>query len=446
MNGKLPTLPRRGGRLRQLLRNDLGRLITTGVPHVFVALLFTHSIGLLRRLLLAGILSVEELGQMAVVMQVADLTAIAADLGIATAVLKYAAEPVAEARKREVFVVGLLAASLVTTLVSVLYLAVVWWMPGTDADAALRLYKVMVTPYILFLAIGRIPLVYLQARKKMRLVAVLGAVPQAIGLLLLVGAAHFFRLPGLFSVVAAPPLVSFLLVLYVTRRDLQWFRPSWTLLRSLAVFGFVSMLTNAVLFANQTLTVKQLEWLSSSFEVVGYYSFALIVLNGVRTLPAALMQTAFPYLSGILHAPQRLRRRMWELAWKQSLLIAGITVAWALFGRLAIELTYGAKLLPAFDVALILLGGLVLFCIGAPAGQTLLALGCVHVSLITGTLMLTVTLVGNQLLIPRAGATGAAWTALIAQVAGSGFALVMAEVMLRRRTTAASPCAPEVSA
>lgn len=402
-------------RLVRVFHEDVRRLVMTGVPHFFVALALTQGITMLRRILLVRILEVGELGQMTYVMQIADFVAIVADLGVSTSVLKYVAEPVTDDQKRRLYGAGLVWGTLLAVLVSSVYLAVVL-AAGLKGDTAVHAYMLMVAPYIALAAVVKTPLVFMQARKQIKRAARFTAITQAVSLVLLVGGTYLFGLWGFFALVTAAPLTNLALLLLATRRDLSLVRPTAALIRKFTGFGFFSMLANVTGYANAAVSVILLRYLTGSDEQVGIYGVGLLVFNGFRLVPTALLQVAFPYLSGLLNDPDRLRDRMRELSQKQAAVMAAVAAAWLLIGRWAIALVFGARFEDAFWPSEVLLVGLIGFAASAAHGQTILILRRVFLNFGVSVLQLVVNVGLGLLLIPDYGIVGAAGAVSAAQV------------------------------
>jgi len=403
------------GRLWQTVRTDARRLTTTGVPHLFVALLLTQGISMLRRIVLTRLLSVDELGQMTYVMQIADLLAVVVDLGLTTALLKYAAEPIPDTERRRLYCSGLQWGVLTSCAGAAVYMVVVL-LARVPADQVLRTYMLMVTPYIPLAALAKIPIIFMQARKEIKRSARFTMLTQALSLVVLIGATWAFGLRGFFAAVIVAPLSNLSLLLAATRRELRWYAPSIALFRKMLTFGFTCLLANSAGFATPVVTVVLLRHLTGSDEQVGLYAVALLVMNATRLLPQALMQTAFPYLSGLLDNPLRLRARVRELAIKQTLVVAGLWLAWLLVGRQAIAWVLGARFVSAFGCSVVLMLTLLPYAVSAAAAQGLLALGAVRMNLLGDLTLLSLNALGCWLWIPRQGVLGAALAVVGAQM------------------------------
>jgi len=419
-------------RLVRVFREDVRRLVTTGVPHFFVALALTQGISMLRRILLVHILDVDQLGQMTYVMQIADFTAMVADLGISTSVLKYVAEPVSEDRKRQLYGAGLVWGTLLAISVATIYLVTVV-AAGLGGETAVHAFMLMVVPYIPLAAIVKTPLVYMQARKEIRRAARFTAITQAVSLVLLVGGTYLYGLWGFFALVTAAPLTNLVLLLVATRRDVSFVRPTVELIRKFTGFGFFSMLANVTGYANAAVSVVLLRHLTGSDEQVGLYGVGLLVFNGLRLLPTALLQVAFPYLSGLLNQPRRLRSRLAELSLKQAVVVAAMVGVWYAAGPTLIRLVFGSRYGEAYWPSMALAGALLPFALSAPWSQGLLVLGRVRVNFFAALVLLATNAALGFWLIPLYGPLGAALALLIARTAEGILAFGMSQLVLAGR-------------
>ncbi len=411
-------------RIKQMAVRDWSRLFTTGVPHLFTALLFTQGMGLIRRICLARILSVPEIGQMTYVMQIVDLIAIIADLGICTAVLKYAAEPVDVKEKSRLYSSGLFWGTAVAVVVSLFYMLVALAISGHETGA-IRIFMLMVVPYIPLSAMARIPLTYMQACKQIKRASAYTIITRLLSFTVIILATYFFKLWGFFVTVTAMPLSNLIILLLATRRHLV--RPyfSKSLLKKLSTFGFVSMLANVAGFANVTITVVLLRNLTKSDELVGYYSIALVVMNSFRLIPNAILRVAFPYLSGLIYDHKRLRQRMFELSIKQSALMLGLFMAWYFIGKSIISIVFGAQYLRSFYPSVLLISAMIPFSMGAVSGYVLLILNKIYLNLTVATSQLVVNLICCVVFIPKYGIYGAAIAFLVSEICSRSLSLLI---------------------
>jgi O-antigen/teichoic acid export membrane protein len=404
----------RWARLQATLRRDAGRLFTTGVPHVFSAMFLTQGMSFVRRVLLARLLDKAELGQMTFVMQIADTLVMLTDLGITTALLKYASEPGSDERKRELYGAALFWGALFALGAAGVYAVFVWIVPIHDVPRV-QVFLLMVVPYILVGSIAKVPTVYLQALKRMKTVAGLTCVVQGIALLATVGAVWQFGLWGLFFVVGIAPLAQLASVIWLTRRHLTWTTRPQQMLRAFLRLGVASVLANATGTVNALGVVLLLKYLTGSDVAVGVFSIAVIIRNGIQMLPMALLRTAFPYLSGIMNEPDRFQRRIRELVLKCVGVMLAIGLVWVVGGRWILPFVFGSEHLDSLASSIILTVGVVPFAAAAPTAQALIVMDRVLYNVYAGLIQLLATMGSCIWLIPLWGATGAAVSLLVGQ-------------------------------
>lgn len=427
----------RWSRWRSMARTDLQRLVATGVPHMFAALLGTQGMGIIRRVMLARIFTEIELGQMTLVTRIVESVTILADLGICTAILKYAAEPVPLEEKRRIYSMGLAASAGLAVLTGLVYCgAILLLMPRSEAVWPFMLLAAL---YIPGTALTSAPLCYLQAIKLAKQAATYTAITQFVGVLAVLWASWQFRLWGFFIVVSAVPLFNLALLLTLTRAHWHWWLPTAAMLRKLVGFGYLSMLANLAGTGNFAVLVALLRHLTHSDAQVGVFSVGMTVMLGFKLLPDALMRVAFPYLSGLLRDPGQFRRRQRELAVKQLGVLLGATVAWALAAPWLIPLVFGARYTAAVWPSVILVAGLLPHGFAGPAGQTLLIQGRVAINLVAGLLRIGMTSGLCILLVPRLGLVGAALALTLSQLGVSWFSVKMADRTLRQAELSAHP-------
>jgi len=424
-------------RLAQTLRTDARRLLSTGVPHVFAALIGTQGMSTIQRILLARMLSEAELGQMTYVMSIVMVVVVVADLGVCTALLKFASEPVSEEEKRRLYVTALLWGVVSTSLTAVVYLAIVLGLGVGSKDVALHHYMLIVAPFIPLASLANSPLLFMQARKEIKRSARYTVITQLIGLVLVVGSTYRWKLTGYFVTVMVAPLANLVLLLIVTRAHLRWVRPTLELVRKLVSFGIVSMLANATGFANAGAAVVLLHHFGVPNAQIGLYAIALMVMTGTRLLPDSLMRVAFPYLSGLMRTPWIMRARQRELAFKQCAVVVAAAAAWLLVGSWAIRLVFGQRYCGGYWPSIVLLGGLIPYSISAPFQHGMVILNAIRLNFAISFAQLIINVVLCVLLIPLCGIVGAAAAVSGAQTLASAGAIIATRRVARRQTAEA---------
>lgn len=412
-----------------MARTDLKRLLLTGVPHLFVALLGTQGLSMIRRVLLSRVLGPELTGQMSYVQTIADLLAVVADLGVCTSVLKFAAEPVGEREKARLYTNGLFWGTISSTAVALLYMISAMTL-RLHQDQTVQVFMLMVGPYIVLQAVAKTPLLFLQARKQIRLAAQMTVITQVVSLVVVVGATSAWGLWGYFSTVIFAPLSSLVILLIVTRAHLAFGSIAKSAYGKLLPFGFFSMLANTSGYANMAAGVVMLTWLfpggaEPAHRAAGLFSNSQTIMMGMLLLPQSLMGVAFPYLSALIREPETIRRRVQELSFKQAAVAAAMVLGWYFAGRFLIVTVFGLAFRDSFESSMILAVGTIPFAAAAPWGHALAIMNRVKTNLCLSLLQLGVNLALLSLLIPLWGLVGAAVAVSTAQLI-AGAAMILA--------------------
>jgi O-antigen/teichoic acid export membrane protein len=160
----------------------------------------------------------------------------------------------------------------------------------------------------------------------------------------------------------------------------------------------------------------------------GLYGAVYNVLDQAHFVPISIMTTLAPVLAASWPAD---RARLLRTA-----RLTGELLAIASFGGLAfaivasgpvVRLVFGAEFAPAASVLPVLGGAFILICFGYLNGNLLLVLGLQRRLLRISLLALVVNLIGNLILVPPFGFTGAAWMTLVTEavVFVSAFTLIL---------------------
>jgi O-antigen/teichoic acid export membrane protein len=160
----------------------------------------------------------------------------------------------------------------------------------------------------------------------------------------------------------------------------------------------------------------------------GLYGAVYNVLDQAHFVPISIMTTLAPVLAASWPAD---RARLLRTA-----RLTGELLAIASFGGLAfaivasgpvVHLVFGAEFAPAASVLPVLGGAFILICFGYLNGNLLLVLGLQRRLLRISLVALVVNLIGNLILVPLFGFTGAAWMTLATEavVFVSAFSLIL---------------------
>jgi O-antigen/teichoic acid export membrane protein len=205
----------------------------------------------------------------------------------------------------------------------------------------------------------------------------------------------------------------------------NWPRPNRKHLRELVRIGLPIGISGVLVIAYARID-QVIVYVIAGSKQAGLYGAVYNVLDQSHFVPVSIMTTLAPVLAASWPAdPARLLR---------SARLTGELLAVASFGALAFAIVaaepvvvaiFGAEFAPAASVLPVLGAAFVLICFGYLNGQLMLVLGLQRRMLRISLIALVVNLVGNLILVPLFGYTGAAWMTLVTEMVVFGFAFTM---------------------
>lgn len=289
-------------------------------------------------------------------------------------------------------------------------------------------------PGLFFFAINKVLMSIVNGLGRMRAFAIFTSI-RYLGILGALLAAMHFEMPGarLAYVFSAAELVLFVVLAIEVGRLVDWraggdFR-AWV--REHLVYGAKSALSGVLLELNAKVDI----WMIGMFlsdKLVGIYTFAAMIAEGVYQLLVVLQNNYNPVLARLLalrdFATLRAtvaKGRKWT--WLGMLGVGAIAVA--LYPVVLAVLTDKPDFQESWLPFGLLMGGIVLAAGYIPFGQTLLMANQPAWHTLLMVLTVLVNVAGNAILIPRHGLPGAA----LATAISMGASVVILKVLVKRR-------------
>ncbi|MCK4508722.1 MAG: oligosaccharide flippase family protein [Desulfuromonadales bacterium] len=384
------------------------RLFTVGFFHVLFITICVRGAGFLQQIGLARILTPEELGMVVYIMRILTTVCVFADLGISTSLLKYSAEDVDTERKSLIYCTALTSVFYISLFFTIIFVSMVFLTDGFGVGSEMIVPLALASLYIPFATLNRLPSLYLQAQKKIKLASKISGGLHLLMLAMILLAAYRFRLNGYLFALVGGQLVAVIVLLGFTWSAFRYAKVTFSMFKTLADYGFFSMLANFSGVINATMGVLMLRWLGYSFHEIALYGVASVVVNGLRLIPKSLLQTAFPYLVSSVNDSQMLKSKTREILLKQSVVVVVVAIAAAVAGYWMLPLMFGEVYQASWPTMVILLISMVFWAIGAGYGQLQMALDQVRLNFAISFAQLIVNFLLSMLLIPVYGAPGAA--------------------------------------
>jgi len=391
-------------RLRTALRGA-GR---TGILDLSTSMGLVMGLGLIQNAVLARILGPGGMGHVSVVNSTMGFTRLVAALGITVAILRYAAAQRDEAAGWAIYRAGLgwaLASSLVASIGLVALARSSLWVFDTTAGAWIP----VLAPAIPLGVLGLASVKYLQARRRMRDMAVLEFLARCIQVAGAVCGALLYGFPGFVVGYLIAAVAGGLMQAgraFAVRPGERVSSPvgRGEFLR----FGFWSVFTGIM---HQVLAVADVMCVSAITQdstATGLYGLAIVIERAVRIPTQAYLNATFPRLVGRAREMAgfpALRRRM-----QRNILLLALGASGAAFAAapFVVPWLFGEGFRPSVTPLWILLGGHVLWALGAVQGRSLLAHNRVQGNFWASAIAAVANLAANLWLIPILGIEGAA--------------------------------------
>ncbi|MFH0795343.1 MAG: oligosaccharide flippase family protein [bacterium] len=407
------------------------RAVSKGAAHLFASMGVVLVLGLVQRIYLSRLFGPEVVGHFDLMLKILAVVGVLSALGMDTAILKFVAEPVDEARKQQIFFHGWVSIFLASTLMTALAMIYNQFVGFRDEVAELWLNLQLLTIPLIFLQTSAAA--YFQGRKQIQVKAGLDGFRKFLDVMLVIIFTSRWGIPGFTLGYLLGEGLSFCATAYLLRgkvpRRLDWDRG---LFQKMARFGAWAVAANAFSLVLQTADVLVITYLAKEGEgalLIGLYSTAALTITGMRLLPQALLQTYLPYLSERSGSPRDLKLTYQRLTLAVVGLTGGVSAVLFVFARPIIVLVFGVEFEPAARMLQFLLAGLLLWTCGAPAGITQIALGRTDINFWVAAVTGITNIVLNIVLFKLIGIYGIIYSVILS----SALTCALQRVILARR-------------
>lgn len=334
--------------------------------------------------------------------------------GVHLSVLKHTAQHADDPpAHRVVFTTGLVLSSGFALMAGVLFYASRGIFSTWTDSPGVMLGVQLATPGLFFFSLNKVTLSMLNGLGRMRRFAVFQALRSILmitSLIILsvldfpgeVLALIFTISEGLLFILLLPQMLP---ELYLASRQ-----SFFTWLSTHLSFGIRGFFSNVLLQLNTRVDVLILGYFASD-EVVGLYSFAAMIVEGISLLPTVLQNNYNPLLVQLIAAKKWEELRAMVQKGKRftyaAMTIIGVLCIF-LYPLGLMVATNKGDLVLSWEVFSILMGGLILSAGYSPFGSMLLQAGRPGLHTIMVFLLVTANALGNFLLVPLMGAIGSA--------------------------------------
>lgn len=409
-------------RISQLLRD----IINKGFFHLLSANFIIGFLGFGSQLLVAKFLSPIELGQIKVMQSFIGTATILAGFGFNTAVLKLCSEKRSMKERAFIFKRNFYytVVPILLVLAGLFCLAKLGLLsPDKTINKSLPLYM-LVIPAMTYTSLI---MVYLQALKKIQLMAKLQVFIRLFGFIVLVSITYFYGFVGFIlstifiGYIALIPLFSLVRDNFKSKVEVDnvfsksFFYAKW------------SVAGNAVAGIGQYMDIFMLNYLIKDRVSFGYYGLATIFILGMNCITSTAQSIATPYFSEKSTDKKEFLRVLKKYEKLMILLASGVSIIALLIVPLFIKVVYGDNYAPAGVYFRILVLKYFFWSCYALLGVAILGIGKMRYNFFSVSISVPISLILSYLFIMSYGIIGAA----IAQVLAYFITLIIVSFIIR---------------
>ena len=390
-------------RLLTLLRNVAHK----GFFHLLSANLVTRFLGFGSQLLVIKFLTPLEMGEIKTIQSLTVVVAILAGFGFNTAVLKLCSEKRPAAQRAFIFVKAFHYTALPVSLVMIgFFFAARLKLLSPDQTVNQWLPVYMLT--IAATSYTSLTMVYLQALKRIQLMATMQACIRLFGVLALIAATYLFGFPGYIISTVVIAFVALVPLLNLVKDSSRERMAVDRVFAHCFYYARWSVAANLLGSLGRYLDIFLLNFLVSDRVAFGYYGIATIFIQGLDHVTATVQAIATPYFSEKSNDREEFLRVLRKYQRLMIALAFGISVVASIAVPLLIQLVYGDEYAPAGTYFRVLVIRYFFWSCYALLGIAVLGLGQMRFNFAAAAISLPISLALTYFCITRYGIIGAA--------------------------------------
>ena len=392
---------------RRKIATLLKNVYVKGFFHLLSANFFIGFLGFGSQLLVAKFLTPVELGQIKTMQSFLGVATIIAGFGFNTSVLKLCSEK-RSFEERAVIFRKCLYYSIIPITVVLLSFLVCAKAGLLSPDATINKWLPVFTLVIPAATIAAFIMTYLQALKKIQLMATTQVIIRIFGFAVLIALTYFYGLVGFIISSILIGYVALLPLFQLVKDDLKSNAAVADVLPQSFYYAKWSVAANAVSMIGENLDIFMLNYLIKDREGFGYYSLATIFILGLNYIISTVQSISTPYFSEKMEDKTEFIRVLKKYTKLLVLLSLGASILTFIIVPSFIEFFYGEKFKPVGTYFRILLLKYFFFSCYALSGVAIFGLGKMKYNFLSGLIKVLISLCLSLLFITFYGIIGAA--------------------------------------
>lgn len=412
-------------RLTAAIESAIRNAGAKGFFHLFSANILINLFAFGSQLLVVKFLSPAEMADIKTMQSFTGIAVVLAGFGLNAAVLKLCSESRPESERSAIFRQSLILSILPIAVVLIAGVAVAQ-LKLFSPEQRVNQWMIVFLLTIPATVITSLIMMYLQARKRIKLMATTQTILRIIGLIVIVVASYYFGFAGFVIATVVVAMTALIPLLRVVSSDLHAEKVKSGLDR-IWYFARWSLAANLVGSINSYLDILMLNYLVDDRIGMGYYSIATIFILGLNQVTATVQAIATPYFSEYSNNEAQFMRVLRKYQKMLVLVALGLTLVTMIAVPWFIERIYGDSYAAAGTFFRILAVKYFLWSCYALLGIAIWGIGKMKFSFYSVLAALIISTAVSYWLILDRGLQGAAY----AQVVSYALNLIIVTVMTR---------------
>lgn len=391
----------------------LNNVKSKGFFHLLSANFVIGFLGFGSQLLVAKFLTPIELGQIKTMQSFMGVATIFAGFGFNTAVLKLCSEKRTLEERAFIF-----KQCFYYSIIPIMFVLLAFFLLAKSGclspDPAINKWLPLYMASIPAVTVSHLIMVYLQALKKIQLMAKAQVIIRIFGFVVLIALTYFYGLVGFIISSILIAYVALLPLFRLVKDDLKSNAKVADVLPQSFYYAKWSVSANAVSVIGQYMDIFMLNYLVKDREGFGYYGLATIFILGLAYIVSTVQSITAPYFSEKSNDKAEFLRVLQKYTKLMILLSLGVSILAFLIIPPFVEFFYGNNYEPVGIYFRILLLKYFFYSCFALLGIAIFGLGKMKYNFLSGFIIVPISLILSYFLITSYGIVGAAVAQAIA--------------------------------
>lgn len=403
-----------------------------GFFHLVSANMLLQIAGAGMTLVLARILSIDDIGRISILQSFYAIFIQIALLGLNTTIIKLCSEKIEETEKEEILITAV-KINMIVSLSIVLFVIGTSFLNIYGSSDEEQIVNQVIRVYILqipFIVLNFLSIAYLQAQSKIKLMSRYQVITRILVIVSVIICSYFWALKGYVAGIVIANIIAFIILLpinIIRPRLMRQYPMRKVVVKKLFDFSKYSLVAGMIYDMMFTIGILLGNYfMPDGKAIIAVYTMGMFFVKSILMIPTSYNQIMIPRISMASHKLDVVWKLYIDMRKKMFLLAIVLFIVGYILVPIAIPILLGAKYSESVKYYRILSVLFLTWSIYSPIGNTLLSIGKVKYNVISNSVTLVVQVILIIILFPQYQFYGVA----VAFVISSIVAVIVNQIML----------------